>query len=447
MGASYDGWVAGRVVCLMLLMVRCVWAQSWDLGGRLTESIASGTEQRLRFTLEQRGRYESRTGNGFGRDPDTVNGLFRTRVGVVATPWKWLRISGMMQDSRAPGYGPNAPNTVRDPVDLHEGYVELMPEAKQGFGLNAGRMMLNYGEGRLLGTPQWSNVSRTYDEGRVYWRGKRMRLELLAVSPVKFRTDDWNRPVWGERIWGTYNTFTDLFRKTLVDAYYLRHEQNRPGGFTGGSRADATDKMTVNAFGFRLAGPVANGVQYSVEGVLERGKVAAADLKAAGGYASLRRRWTIGGKPLDLSGEYKYASGTSNPADTRHNGTFDQISPANHDKFGHEDLFGWRNLHNARSVATLGITGALAVNFMYDDSWLVCLKDGVYNGAGRLIARSVTGTAGRHVGHEADVYATYKYKHFTLGAGYGHLSTGEFLKATTPGVGSTYVYVFHTYTL
>jgi len=170
-------------------------------------------------------------------------------------------------------------------------------------------------------------------------------------------------------------------------------------------------------------------------------------LSAAAWAGALKHRWTLLGRPLDMSAEYKYASGTANPGDPRHTGTFDQISPANHDKFGHEDLFGWRNLHDARSLTTFAITKAFALNFMYNDLWLACLKDGIYSSAGKLIARSVTGTAGRHVGRETDLFATYTYKHFTVGGGYGRVFCGGFLNRTTPGVGPTYLYIFHTYTL
>lgn len=422
-------------------------AQDWDLPDRANNAVQEATDKRLRFTLEQRGRYETRTGNTFGKDVDLATGLYRTRLGAVFTPWKWLSVSGMLQDSRAPWYGANAPNNIRDSADLHEAYVELFPGAKQGFGLTAGRMMLNYGEGRLIGTPQWGNLARTYDQARLYWRAKKFRLEVLAVSPVKVRIDEFNRPVWGERVWGTYNTINDLFRKSLLDVYVLRHEQNRPGGFTGGTQKDGTDKLETNTVGLRLAGPVTEKVKYGLEVALQNGKIGLADQSAAAWFATLGRRWMLGGKPLDVSAEYKYASGTSNPADARHSGTFDQISPANHDKFGHEDLFGWRNLHNARSLTTFGISKAFNLNFMYDDFWLACLKDGIYNGSGRLIVRSATGTAGRHVGRETDLYATYKYRHFLFGAGYGHVFAGEFLQRTTPGVGPTYLYVFHTYTL
>jgi hypothetical protein len=154
-----------------------------------------------------------------------------------------------------------------------------------------------------------------------------------------------------------------------------------------------------------------------------------------------------GGLPLDISGEYKYASGTKSPQDTTRSGTFDQLYPANHDKFGHEDLLGWRNIHNLRSLATLGIAKSFAINFMYNSFWLADARDSLYNGSGKAIARSATGAAGRFVGQETDLFATYKYRHFTLGAGYGHFFTGRFLQQTTPGIGPSYVYIFHTYSL
>src|SRR5450631_4323578 len=171
------------VQCLVLLPV-LLHAQDWDLGSRAADGISSGTNEKLKLTFEQRGRYEDRTGTTFGKDPDVFTGLFRTRLGLSYTPIKWLKFSGMVQDSRAPWYGSGAPNTMRDEADLHEGYIEIFPSYKEGFGMTAGRMMLNYGEGRLIGSPQWSNLSRTYDHARVYWRSSKVQVEVLMVSPV-----------------------------------------------------------------------------------------------------------------------------------------------------------------------------------------------------------------------------------------------------------------------
>jgi hypothetical protein len=339
-----------------------------------------------------------------------------------------------------------APNNVRDHADLQEGYIELFPESKRGFGMMAGRQMLNYGEGRVIGTPQWGNVARTYDHARLYYRLPKGRLEFLVVSPVKIRITEFNRPVLGDRVWGVYNSFPDFYGKHLLEAYLLRRNQNRPGGFTGGSRAAGTDKLGVNTLGFRLAGPAGMGLHYSTEAAVQNGKVGPASHRAGAFFALLSRRTHVAGKQLDISGEYKYASGIRNPQDTSHSRTYDQLYPANHDKFGHEDLFGWRNVHNLRSLATLAITKNFAISGMYDNIWLASRKDSLYGSGGQSLARSADGSAGRHVGQEADLFATYRFKHFLFGGGYGHVFAGEFLRKTSPGVSPTYLYLFHTYT-
>lgn len=427
------------------LLINHAGAQSWDYGARLGDVISESTGGKLKLTFEQRMRYEARDGMKFGRDPDLATGLARTRVGLAWKPVKWLKLSAMGQDSRAPGYGFNAPNSVRDPMDVQESYIELFGDRKKGFGMSAGRMMLNYGEARLIGSPQWGNLSRTWDHARAWYRLPWAQFEMLMVSPVKIRIGEYNRPVLGDRIWGTYNAFPNFYRKNLLEVYLLRHDQNRPGGFSGGSRPVGTDKLGVNTFGLRLAGPFAAGTKYSLEVAVQNGKVGAARHRGEAWFALLSRRWTAGSRTLDVSGEYKFASGTENPGDSTRTGTFDQMYPANHDKFGHQDLFGWRNLHNARSLATYGLTKTVALNCMYNSFWLASKRDSLYNGSGTSIVRSAAGTAGRHVGQEADLFATWKYKHFQVGAGYGYFFKGEFVNRTTPGVRPSYVYLFHTY--
>jgi hypothetical protein len=433
-------------IFFVLALTTPLFAQSWDLPGTWAGEVASGTGGKLKVGLEQRTRYESREGNAFGSDVDVSTGLLRTRVSLTFEN-SWLKLSGMMQDSRAPWYGRNGPNTVRDPADLHEAYVELFGARKTGWSLGGGRKMLNYGEGRLIGTPQWSNTSRTYDFAHVAWTSKRVRIEALAVSPIVFRPDEFNRPVLGNRVWGVYSSFPEIAKKALLEMYVLRHDQNRPGGFTGGSSRDGTDRLRVNTLGFRLAGPFRTGWRYSLEGAAQNGSVGAARHRAAGWYSLIGHRWTVGGKPLDITAEYKFASGTRNPRDASRSETFDQLFPANHDKFGHEDLLGWRNLHNIRALATYEVLKGWSWNVMYNQFWLASSCDALYNGAGRAIARSASCTAGSHVGQEADVFAVYRYKRFQVGAGYGYLAPGEFLRRTTPGIGPTYVYLFHTYSM
>lgn len=422
-------------------------AQSWDVGSRLGDFVSLQSGGKLKLGVESRARFESRTGNSFGNDPDIAAGLVRTRLSLSYTPLKWLKFSGMLQDSRAPWYGANAPNTVRDPADLQQSYIELFPGRKTGFGMTAGRMMMNYGEARLIGSPQWSNLSRTFDHARAYYITRRARFEVLLVSPVKIQIGAFNKPVLGDRVWGMYNSFPNYWKKNLFEVYLLRRDQNREGGFTGGAQTAGTGRLGVNTLGLRLAGPLAMALKYSIEAAAQNGMVGPARHRGDAWFSSLSRQWTLAGKPLDVSGEYKFASGARNPNDASLSRTFDQLYPANHDKFGHQDLFGWRNIHNLRSVTTYGITRSFALNFMYDNYWLASAFDSLYNGSGKPIANSADGSAGRHVGQEADLFATFKYKHFTWGAGYGHLFPGVFIQKTTPGVAPSYLYVFHTYSL
>jgi hypothetical protein len=165
------------------------------------------------------------------------------------------------------------------------------------------------------------------------------------------------------------------------------------------------------------------------------------DHRAFAWYSGVSRpfalRW-----PLSVSIEYKYASGSENPGVKSE--TFDHLYPANHDKFGHADLFGWRNIHNIRWLNTFAI-GKAGLNFMYNNSWLASPRDALYNGAGRPIVWVADGSAGRHIGQELDVFATFPLQNFTFGAGFAHFFAGEFIKNATPGTNPRYLYIFQTY--
>jgi hypothetical protein len=422
-------------------------AQNWDFGAKLGESISTQSEGRLKLGFEQRVRMETRPGATFGKDPDCETGLVRTRLSLAYQASKRLKFSTMMQDARSPWYGENAPNSIRDPFDLHEAYVEVLPDGKTGFGMTAGRMMLNYGDGRIIGTPQWGNLSRTYDHARAYYSTPHARIELLVVSPVKVRIGEFNRPVLGDRMWGMYDSFPNFWRKKLLEVYLLRRDQNRPGGFTAGSRLAGTDRLEINTLGFRMAGPLGRGLKFSMEGVAQNGRVGPADHRATAWVSSLGRRWMLNDKPLDLLAEYKFASGSRNPQDPSLSRTFDQLYAANHDRWGHQDLFGWRNNHNIKSLATYGVSKVVALNLMYNNTWLASARDSLYSGSGKAISRSANGSAGRHVGQEADLFVTFKYRHFQWGAGYGRFFAGQFIERTTPGKSPSYAYISQTYSL
>jgi hypothetical protein len=117
-------------------------AQDWNPGEQLNATLKESTGGRLQLSFEERMRYEARTGNNFGNSAGLENPLIRTRIGASFLVTEWLKVSAMGQDSRAPEYGVPAPNTARDTMDLHEGYVELFPNTKAFLGATCGRQMV-----------------------------------------------------------------------------------------------------------------------------------------------------------------------------------------------------------------------------------------------------------------------------------------------------------------
>ncbi|MDE3198327.1 MAG: alginate export family protein, partial [Acidobacteriota bacterium] len=382
-----------RALFVGLLALPCAFAQD-DPAVALNQKLLDATRQEFHFTFEERTRWEERYGNNFGKAVNQQDMMSRIRIGAIYDPTGWLRISAMGQDARVPFFGVPAPNSIRDTMDLQEGYIELFHKRKTGFGALAGREMLMYGEGRILGSPQWSNVSRTYDIASLYERFRNSKIEVLMVSPVKVRPDSFNVPDLGERIWGTYDTFGKLWKGATLEPYLLRHSQNKIGGWVGAGT------LGTNTFGGRLYGPLPAKFGYSFEGAAQTGHEGALPHRAYAWYASVSNQTSVFGLKNNEAIEYKVASG--NQAGAPVAGTFDQLSPANHDKFGHEDLFGWRNLRTLRNLETLNLTKTLALNVMYSDEWLASRTDGLYNSAGTIISISRTGVAGTHVGQELD---------------------------------------------
>ena len=381
------------------------------------QRLKEKTQNLFGLTFEERTRWEEKYGVNFGKSVDQQDVLERLRIGILFEPLSWLTISAMGQDARVPFYGLPAPNTMRDTMDLQEGYLAIRERAKTGFGASFGRAMLNYGETRVIGSPQWSNVSRTFDHARLYYRTPKARYEILLVSAVKILPDSFNAPDLSDRIWGTYDTFANVWRGASVDTYAFRHSQK-------------IGALGTNSFGGRLYGPFRRWFTYSLEGIDQTGH---AGLRMQRGYA-----WFAGVSRklprIEASAEYKLASGT-----------YDQLAAANHDKFGHQDLFGWRNLKTFKTLESFAATKVIALNVMYTNHWLYSASDSLYNSQGAIISTSPKGAAGTHVGQELDTFVTVTHHAHLFGAGFGHFFRGEFVQETTPHINPRYFYVFQQY--
>lgn len=401
-------------------------------------ALHQATAQKLSLSLEERTRWEERFGNNFGNAASQEYMVSRLRIGMGYTPTRWLQISATAQDARAPWYQPNAPSSLRDSMDLQEGYA-IFGSEKRALNFSVGRRMINYGETRVIGVPQWTNSSRTYDYGRIRYSSKHITLDALLLSPVQILPDQFNKPELGNRYWGTYLVLPQLWHHSAVDLYALRHSQNKIGGWSGAGT------LGTNNYGARLYGSLPAGFKYSFEGIGQNGHTGVLDQRAYAWFAGGSRTIKIGTLPLDLSAEYKVASGSH--AGEKHSSTFDQLTPSNHDKFGHIDLFGWKNLKTFKTLEVLHLNPSLDFNLMYTQQRLFSPSDALYASSGSKLALSSTGKAGQNVGQELDGYATYRWKNHTFYAGVGHFFKGTYIEKTTPGINPRYFYLAQQYTI
>lgn len=384
--------------------------------GALLLAGAGGWAQEWKASFELRSRLEDRQSVSFGREPDKVADYVRMRFGLTWKPAGWLELHGVAQDARAPGYGPGAPISARNPVDLLEGYVGVRGAAAEGFGLKAGRFAADYGGRRLLGTAQWVNVPRVYDGGRAWWRGVGgSQYELLYLAPVERRPGGFDKPQSQERIWGTYDVLWEVGGGHRPELYLLRHDSPVLGVTTGGSR---------------WTGPLARGWKYSAEAVVQGGHRGQARQRGFAWAGNATREFGA----VAVTGEYKYASAE-----------FDVLVPSVHDRLGHMDLFGWRNVEDVQALATWSARRWLALNVMFSSFWAADAMRPLYSTAGAAVTRPGAGQAARHAGEEYDLSGAVKYRQFQFGAGVGAFSAGAYIAATTPGRSPLFFYVFQTY--
>lgn len=408
---------------------------------RLSDRINPELPRWFRFSGEYRMRFEGIGGAGYGPDAADAYVLSRVRVNTTFIPVSWLKVQLQGQDAQAMARNakPDAP-PFEDTFDLRQAYVELGNVETSKLGVRAGRQELVFGEQRLLGHLNWTNTSRSFDAVRASYRGKDYRIDAFAASVVNLREGDFNKRTGGNNLHGVYGSFSALIPKATVEPYVFWRLSR---GLR--SEAGAAGKLDFKTTGFRWVGKLPAGLDYGAEVARQTGSLSTDEVSAwAGhwilGYTIAKAKYTP-----RLVAEYNYASGDSDPTDGRR-GTFDQLYPTGHDKLGLSDQVGWRNVHDVRSGVEMKLSAKLTMSASYHSWWLAESRDGLYNASGALVARVANGSAGRHIGHEADFQAVYAVNgQMQIGGGYAHVFPGTFLRNATPGKTFQIPYLMFTY--
>lgn len=408
---------------------------------------------KLTFDLEERIRIEVRDEN-FDFDDRTNSPtddgwlLQRFRIGVKITPLSWLALNAQAQDSREwDSARPNHPGVMGaegdDAVDLRQAYLEIGDPSAFPVIAKIGRQVLAYGDERLVGSLEWSNLGRTFDAVKIRIHSARWWAELFAASVVvpvrgEFNQSDLFNGLESHRdqiFSGLYlSTSAISFQTTDLYGFYL-HE-NAPAN----TRSTGTDS-NVWTVGTRIKADPAQlrGFDYDVEVAAQFGKVAGLDLRAFAAHAGLGYQSSLPGKPR-IYAEYNYASGDHDPSDGEST-TFMNLFPTNHKFYGFMDAFAWQNLHNTALSLRASPFQNVAVQLDGHLFWLADDRDAWYRANGMSRVRPIAPGYGRYCGAELDFTLTWKpIRQLTLSAGYSRFFAGHLLDATGRSADADFFY-------
>lgn len=393
----------------------------------------------FRLRGEFRERLEGFDGLGFVSSREDLYWLSRLRLNAAITPSKSVGFQMQVQDARVAKktVGPTGvPFTA--PLDLRMGFVDLGASTSH-VTVRMGRQELVYGEQRLIGHVSWLNAARSFDGVKATIRTKAFQTDVFATSVVRILDDEFDKSGFGNRFAGVYGGTTRLIPSATVEPYVLwRRDVNL--------RAEAGGLGTLSAFttGMRVAGRLPGRLDYGVEMALQRGSLGADDISAWAGHWQMRESLP-GRLGARLIGEYNFASGDGSPTDGVR-GTFDQLYPTPHDKYGLADQIGWKNVHHARAGLEILPFKGFPVTSNYHSWWLADRNDALYNAGSAVLARVAGGATNGHVGQEVDVQVSHALTpQLQAAAGYAHIFTGAFLKEATPGASYSHPYVMVTY--
>jgi hypothetical protein len=386
--------------------------------------------------------------------------LFRELFHIGYSPVSWVsffvegRDSSSVADDRRPS--PDA-----DEFDLHQGYIRLGDPKLFPITAKVGRQELVYGDERLIGASDWTNLKRTFDAAKLRYETEDFWIDAFASRPVIPWNDHFNESNDYDWFSGIYASSTNFISIQESQIYLLsRNTSAASPQFYGPAPdpqgASARDIYTLGMRFKSLPGKL-HGWDYTAEAAGQLGDfketakpspavVAGQRLNqfayataVSGGYT-----WTDQIYTPRIGLEYVFSSGDSDPTDGTH-GTFDNLFPTNHRQYGIMDLFSWQNLQNVRISTSFKPLKAVNVSADYRLYWLADTHDSFYtNKGGRRGGLAATGGAGYGInpdyssflGSEIDLVATYTFwRNASVQGGIGHFFVGDYIKASLAAVG------------
>jgi hypothetical protein len=432
---------AAVAVALSLQFTAAVaWSQTAAGAAAVSSTDGSPVVKYLRdtftFTGEIRTRVEGGFGNDFALSPRDVYLLTRTRLGLAYKPTPWLRFFGEAQDARAMFYKTVPGTGIDNPFDWRQGWVEIGVAEGKGMKLRVGRQDMTLGSGRLVGSGDWTNVTKTFDVARATITQDSFKMELIAGSVVAVDTTRMDRDKPGEHFYGSYSILSKVLKGATVEPYAFLKTALKVKSKDG--KTGNTDTVYL---GGRVAGKAPGALDYSVEAVKEVGMYADDAINAFGFVGA--GGWTIPSAPwsVRINSDYSFATGDSGVTDGHHQ-SFDYLYGPQNPTASLTGQFAWKNIKDWRAGVDFKPFRKLTAKVAFRDYWLANVKDSLYNYSGTKTVTNAKATS-NHVGEGMDMQVLYGFNAKTsVGVGVANLAPGSYLTQSKKTTGFVYPYLY-----
>lgn len=451
---------------------------------------------KLTISGEVRERYEIRTNTSFltegagGAATALVGGVpgarsnesaasQRIRVGIGYDLTPDVSFFAQIQDARifgsesgtAGGVGTggfasvSSANGGNTGVDLHQGYLQLKNLLVPGLSLKIGRQEIIYGDQRLLGNFNWSQIGTSFDAAKLMYSTQFVDIDIFAARIAESEATGFNNGVifpgpgtkgtTDQDLYGAYVTVKPI-KGWTVEPYYFLLKDSRASVGSGLSALGTPNVVAPQAadqnrsfLGGRINGKqgIAGGsLDVTGEGVWQFGGISNSpsggehNLHINGVQGAGKIGYTFDAVPMRprLGFEADYASGDNcvngksaaagGPGNCAANGrlnTADNLFPTNHGLYGLLDMQAWRNMVNYQIALDVKPSQASKLQGSFIWHRLARTTDNWYR-AGQ-VPFAVTGGNNQEasLGQELNISYLHTFKEkFLFEIGYGHFYRG-----------------------
>jgi hypothetical protein len=315
----------------------------------------------------------------------------------------------------------------RNDFTLYNAILEIRNFAGiDGLFAKIGRQELTFGNLRILGNSNWSE-GLVWDGVRLIYKTKPGTFNLLNFDMTRH---DLAPPV---QIRGLYYV-CDKFKG--MELYALKYvDRNRVAGEIA---TTVRKDIDINTFGVNYTKKFGERIEANVETAFQNGDWGPEKHRASAFHAEAKYKFPVRSKYC-ITFEYNAGSGDKDSLNGEH-GTFCNLFPTNHTKYGYMDLMSWQNMKEFAIRNEFEIRKDLRAKLNYHVFRLQNSKDAWYRANKSVFdsRRDVTGAGGDDIGSEIDLVLTRKMNaNLEIEAGISKFRAGGFVKNTASAGGET----------